>query len=322
MYLCCVWTVDVTYRNDLDTTFKRLFDKVSVLNAARPLPKVSLSKLKEALLVEWTYNSNSIEGNTLSLRETQMVLQEGVTVKGKSLREHFEAKNHETAIHQLYKIIHPNYVLSGQDILMLHGFVMRSIEDDFAGRLRNSGVRIAGANFVPPNATKVSGLFDELVNFINTNPLELNAIELATVFHHKFVYIHPFFDGNGRTVRLAMNLLLMRHGFPPAIILKTDRKKYYDALNQANKGSYYKLMLLMCQALERTLNIYLSALPEIDAEYQLISDVVKEPDVPYGQEYVSLLARQGKIDAHKEGRNWFTTKKAILEYMDNRERKH
>jgi len=322
LYICRVWTVDITYRENLNATFKRLFDKVNVLNEARPIPKSSLLKLREALLVEWTYNSNSIEGNTLSLRETQMVLQEGVTVKGKSLREHFEAKNHETAIHQLYNLIHPDYTLSAKDILMLHGFVMRSIEDEFAGRLRNSGVRIAGANFVPPIAAKVSWLFNELVSFVNTNPLTLNAIELAAVFHHKFVYIHPFFDGNGRTVRLAMNLLLMRQGFPPAIILKTDRKKYYDALNQANKGQYHKLMLLMCQALERTLNIYLSALPETDTEYQIISNVVKEPDVPYGQEYISLLARQGKIDAHKEGRNWFTTKKAILDYMKNRERKH
>ena len=141
------------------------------------------------------------------------------------------------------------------------------------------------------------------------------------IFHHKMVWIHPFFDGNGRAARLAMNLLLIRKGFPPAIILKNDRKKYYEALNQANKGNYKKLMLIMCQSLERTLNIYISLLPNSDYDYQEISTIVEEPDIPYGQEYVSLLARQGKIDAHKEGRNWFTTKQAIQNYIDTRKRK-
>ncbi|MDQ0637963.1 Fic family protein [Pedobacter sp. W3I1] len=150
----------------------------------------------------------------------------------------------------------------------------------------------------------------------------LNDIVLSTIFHHKLVWIHPFFDGNGRTVRLAMNLLLMRNGFPPAIILKNDRKKYYEALNQANKGNYHKLCLLMMQALERSLNIYINALPgNTYGDYELISHIVSEPDVPYGQEYVSLLARQGKIDAYKEGRDWLTTKSAVQSYIKTRKRK-
>ena len=321
MYICGVWELETTYRQELNATFERLFDKVKVLKNARPLPNIALRKIKEALSIEWTYNSNSIEGNTLSLRETQMVLQEGVTIKGKSLREHFEAKNHEHAIDYLYTLVNDDYTLTSKDILSLHGLVLRAIEDDFAGRLRNGGVRISGANFIPPNARKVSQLLDDLIDFVNTNPLQLNPIELAAFFHHKFVYIHPFFDGNGRTVRLVMNLILMKQGFPPAIILKNDRKKYYQALNQANKGDYSKLMLLMCQAQERTLNIYISALPDHDEDYQPISSIVEEPDVAYGQEYVSLLARQGKIDAHKEGRNWYTTKKAINDYISNRKRK-
>ena len=211
--------------------------------------------------------------------------------------------------------------MQGKDINTSQNVVINMIEDDFAGRIRNAGVRITGANFIPPNATKVSDLLDELIDFVNNNPLQLNDIELATIFHHKLVYIHPFFDGNGRTVRLVMNLLLMRKGFPPAIILKNDRKKYYDALNQANNGNYQKMMLLMCQALERTLNIYLSALPDNDYDFKEISNIVSEPNSIYGQEYISLLARQGKIDAHKEGRNWFTTKKAIEDYMNKRQRK-
>ncbi|WP_369754009.1 Fic family protein [Flavobacterium sp. WC2409] len=316
-----MWKIDLSYREEFQTTFDRLYEKKQVLQTSRPLPNIALNKIKESLSIEWTYNSNSIEGNTLSLRETQMVLQEGITIKGKSLREHFETHNHDKAIDYLFSIVNDDYVLRSIDILSLHGLVLRSIEDDFAGRLRNGGVRISGANFVQPNANKVSDLLDELIDFINTNPLGLNDIELAAIFHHKLVWIHPFFDGNGRTVRLAMNLLLMRCGFPPAIILKNDRKKYYEALNQANGGNYQKMTLLMCQALERTLNIYLNALPGNDNEYIEISNLVQEPGMAYGQEYISLLARQGKIDAYKEGRNWLTTREAVENYMTTRKRK-
>lgn len=322
MYLCGVmWNIDLSYREELQSTFERLYHKKQHLQSSRPLPAIALNKIKESLSIEWTYNSNSIEGNTMSLRETQMVLQEGITVKGKSLREHFETHNHDKAIDYLYSIINEEYTLRSIDILSLHGLVLRSIEEDFVGRIRNGGVRITGANFTPPNANKVPDLLDELIDFINTNPLNLNAIELATIFHHKLVWIHPFFDGNGRTVRLSMNLLLMRCGFPPAIILKNDRKKYYEALNQANNGNYQKLTLLMCQSLERTLNIYINALPDNDTEYVEISNLVQEPNMPYGQEYISLLARTGKIDAYKEGRNWLTTREAVEDYISNRKRK-
>ncbi|MCC6515100.1 MAG: Fic family protein [Chitinophagales bacterium] len=317
-----MWKIDLKDTIEMQSTYERLYDKKAILQKARPLPKMALQKIKHDLSIEWTYNSNSIEGNTLTLQETHLILKEGITVKGKSLREHFEAHNHEKAINYLYSLVEDNYVLRSIDILSLHALVLRSIEDDFAGRIRNGGVRIVGANFVPPSANKVSALLDELISFVNTNPLGLNDIELATVFHHKLVWIHPFFDGNGRTVRLAMNLLLMRKGFPPAIILKNDRKKYYEALNQANKGSYQKLTLLMAQALERSLNIYLHALPNTDEddEYKEISMLVEEPNFPYNQEYISLLARQGKIDAYKEGRNWLTTKNAIENYIKNRKR--
>lgn len=315
-----MWDFDLQHLEELQPQIHRLYDKKALIDKARPLPGIALQKIKEDLTLEWTYNSNSIEGNTITLRETQLILKEGITVSGKSLREHFEVYNHEKAINYLYTLVDENYTLRGIDILNLHGLVLRSIEDEFAGRLRNGGVRIVGANFTPPNANRVSDYFNELVSFVNNNPLNLNDLVLSTIFHHKMVWIHPFFDGNGRTVRLAMNLLLMRKGFPPAIILKNDRKKYYEALNQANKGNYYKLCLLMLQALERSLNIYIGALPGKSYDYEPISNIVEEPGFPYGQEYVSLLARRGKIDAYKEGRNWLTTKAAIEDYMSTRKR--
>lgn len=323
MYLCGVWNVDVTYRKNLDQTFKRLFEKKEHLDKCRPLPPIALEKIKESLSVEWTYNSNGIEGNSMTLQETYIIINDGMTVKGKSLKEHLEINNHHKALAFLYKVANKQQKLDVRAILDIHSFVLNNIEDLYAGRLRNGGVRIQGANFVPPNARKVSDLLDELIEFVNDNPLNLNLIELATVFHHKFVWIHPFFDGNGRTVRLAMNLLFLSKGFPPAIILKNDRKKYYNALNLANNGDYSKLILLMTQAIERSLNIYIQAMPDNTGEddYIEISKIVSEPSVPYGQEYVSLLARQGKIDAYKEGRNWLTTKKAINNYIQSRQRK-
>ncbi|HIE45064.1 MAG TPA: Fic family protein [Flavobacteriaceae bacterium] len=316
-----MWDIDLTYREKLQNTFERLLQKKELLQKGRPLPNFALEKIKENLSIEWTYNSNSIEGSSITLQETYLILNEGITVKGKPLREHFEVNNHNKALNYLYKIVDSNYNINSKDILSIHAYILDNIEDLYAGRLRNGGVRIHGANFVPPNALKVSSLLDDLIDFVHTNPLNLNIIELATIFHHKFVWIHPFFDGNGRTVRLAMNLLLIKEGFPPAIILRNDRKKYYTALNAANNGNYDKLMLLMAQALERSLNIYLNALPDNDTEYTEISNLVEEGSVPYGQEYISLLARQGKIDAYKEGRNWLTTKDAVETYILNRKRK-
>jgi Fic family protein len=271
--------------------------------------------------IEWSYNSNGIEGNTLNLNETRMVLQDGMTVKGKSLREHLEITNHHDAIEFVEQIAQHKSGITEKNILNIHEIVMLKIEKEFAGRYRNGAVRIMGANFNPPNPLKISIFMEELTHFINTNSLQLTDIEMAAVLHHRFVWIHPFFDGNGRTVRLLMNLFLMRNGYPPAIILKNDRKKYYDALNHANNGNYYKLILLITQAIERSLDIYLMGHPGTNYQYLPLSSIIEEERLPYGQEYLSLLARQGKIDAFKEGRNWYTSKKAVNDYLTNRKRK-
>jgi len=316
-----MWKIDLTYRHKMQANFERIYEKRDFLNRQRPLPAIAVQKIKDALSIEWTYNSNSIEGNSMTLQETYVIINDGMTVKGKSLREHFEVNNHHKALQYLYELAGKKQDLTAGTVLDIHRFILNNIEDLYAGRLRNAGVRIQGANFVPPNARKVSELLDELIDFIQANPLQLNSLELATVLHHKLVWIHPFFDGNGRTARLVMNLILLQDGFPPAIILRNDRAKYYDALNKANNGNYLKLMLLMAQAVERSLNIYLNALPGNDDEYTEISSIVKEPEIVYGQEYLSLLARQGKIDAYKEGRNWLTTKKAVLDYIEHRQRK-
>lgn len=313
------WQVYPYYFDGLEKQLERIHEKKRELDKKRPIPSYVLKSIKDSLSIEWTYNSNSIEGNTLTLQETKMVIEDGFTIKGKSLREHFEVVNHQEAIEFVESLASNEYVLNKLDILSIHHLVLQKIEKDFAGKYRTSGVRISGANFVPPNALKVDEFVGELIDFANDS--EVDILIRSAIFHHRFVWIHPFFDGNGRTARLLLNLILMKSGFPPAIILKNDRKKYYDALNQANNQDYSKLVLLILQAVERTLDIYLGNLNNTYDQYQSITDIVSEPDVPYGQEYVSLLARKGKIDAFKEGRNWLTTKEAVLDYIENRDRK-
>jgi len=297
---------------------RRVVKKKEVLDAARPIPVYVLDRLRDDFAVEWTYNSNSIEGNTLSLAETKMVLEDGITIGGKSLREHFEVVNHQKAIAFLESLIGSADSIEVIDVLSLHRLVLANIMDDFAGRYRPGMVRIVGANFVPPNARKVPDMIGELLAYVNANPDGYDLVTLATLFHHRFVWIHPFNDGNGRTVRLAFNLLLMRAGYPPAVILSTDRKKYIAALNAANKGSYDKLLLLMYQAVERSLNIYISSIGGDYEDYEPTGVIAEDPEVPYGQEYLSLLARKGRIDAYKEGKAWLTTKSAVKSYMEHK----
>jgi Fic family protein len=305
----------------LEETLARIDIKKSKLDELRPIPAYVLNKIKESLYIEWTYNSNSIEGNTLTLLETKMVLEEGMTIHGKSLREHFEALNHQEAIEHIEKLVSAQSMLSATDIMDIHSLVLQKIEKEYAGRYRTFGVRVQGANFLPPNALKVSQLMDELLDWLNNEDVELHPLIKATIYHHRFVWIHPFIDGNGRTVRLTFNLNLMRDGFPPVIILRNDRKKYYNALNKADLGDYSKLLLLVLQAAERSLDIYISSLDNTLDAYLPISTIVSEATVPYGQEYISLLARKGKIDAFKEGKDWLTTKVAVEEYMARRKRK-
>ncbi len=312
---------DIKLSEEHTSLLRRIKERKIILDQHRPLSSYVLQKLKDDMSLEWTHHSNALEGNTLSLAETKIILEDGVTIGGKSLREHFEIVNHKKAIDYLDGLVKDGDSIRSIDILSVHELVMNNILDDFAGRIRQGMVRIVGANFVPPNARLVPDLLDELVEYINKNEQQYDVLTLATIFHHRFVWIHPFFDGNGRTVRLMMNLILMRAGYPPCFILRQDRKKYINALNSANKGNFDKMLLLMLQAMERSLTIYVSSLGGDYEDYQLISDIVEEPEILYGQEYVSLLARKGVIEAYKEGRNWLTSKEAVLRYQSSKNKK-
>lgn len=218
------------------------------LDSKRPIPKETLRSLEESINLEWTYNSNGIEGNTLTLRETQVVL-EGITVGGKSIREHLEAINHEKAILYLNDLVKENNPITERNIKSIHQLVLKDIDNENAGRYRRENVTIKGATHISPDYLKVPELMKKLVlNYENWN--DFHAIIQAALLHGELVKIHPFIDGNGRTSRLLMNLDLMNHGYNPVIIKKEDRLEYYEALDKAHTTGDYTDFVKLITKLE------------------------------------------------------------------------
>lgn len=233
----------------------------AALDAARPLPTHTVASLREKLALDWTYHSNAIEGNTLTLRETKVVL-EGITVGGKSIREHFEATNHRDAIFYVEEIVSKKEPLSEWQIKNLHHLVLNGIDAKEAGRYRHENVVIAGASTIPPDHLHLNQEMRELIEWYESDEAaQLHVIERAAELHTRFVKIHPFVDGNGRTGRLLLNFELMREGYPPAVIKKEDRLAYYDALDIACLDSDYSAIIdLVADAVQHSLAIYLSVL--------------------------------------------------------------
>jgi Fic family protein len=238
---------------------KSIDAKKRSLDRVRPLPPDAVRNLDAWFRVELTYTSNALEGNTLSRRETAVVLEKGLTVGGKTLKEHLEATNHARAIDFVAKLVESRRVVSEQQLLRLHELVLEGIDDANAGRYRNVAVRIAGSTVVLPNPRRVSDLMREFSDWLGSRP-RLHPVSFAAEAHYKLVSIHPFIDGNGRTARLLMNCLLMMHGYPPAIIRPRDRVAYLGALETAQLGgpraAYDSLII---RAVDRSLDIYLDA---------------------------------------------------------------
>ncbi len=302
---------------------QRIDQKLKKLQQLRPLPPVAVKKLKEKFQIEMTYNSNAIEGNSLTLKETFLVINEGITIKGKPLKDHLEAKDHHEALEFVYDLVQPQKhpTLSENLIRNLHSLVMQKTDEEWAGKYRNAAVFIGGADHQPPDASVVPAKMTDMVSWFRENQKKLHPIELAALIHHKVVYIHPFFDGNGRTARIIMNILLMRKGYPLAIILKNDRPKYYRVLSQADEENFAPLVKFVAQAVERSLDIYLQALTPTSKEKEKflpLKEISKK--TPYSAKYLNLLARKGKLEAHKERRNWFSSVEAVERYIRSRKR--
>jgi Fic family protein len=302
---------------------KRLTGSLAELNRYRPLKTSILKKLREQFTVEMTYHSNAIEGNRLTLKETLLVLREGVTIKGKNLQEHLEAKNHEEAMHFLFEVVDSKkrLTLSHHLIRQLHQLVVKDTEASIAGTYRNTDVQILGSKHRPPPGYQVQEQMTKFFEWMTESKSKYHAVEFAALAHHRFVAIHPFEDGNGRTGRLLMNLLLMRSGYPIAIIQKNDRAKYYNALDDADAGDLLAIVRMVAQAVERTLNIYLKAVAKSSShtELLLLSELADKTE--FSAKHLNLLARKGMLKAQKEGRNWYSSLKAVEDYKKSRLRK-
>ncbi|WP_146552554.1 Fic family protein [Rummeliibacillus sp. SL167] len=240
--------------------FETINQKKAQLDASRPLSQYTLKSLREKLFLEWTYNSNAIEGNTLTMNETKVVL-EGITVGGKTLREHLEVINHRDAIRYVEEIVQKNEVLSEWQIKNIHRLVLKGIDDEYAGIYRKEQVFIAGVKHTPPPHFLIQEKMEDLLHWYHHRGIHLHPVERGAMLHAIFVGIHPFIDGNGRTSRLLLNLELMKNGFPPVIIKVENRLAYYEALDKAHTTEDYSdFILLVEQVVEESLDLYLNAI--------------------------------------------------------------
>ena len=237
-----------------DSPYVELFAEVDALKAGldkrRPLTQGELQRLRDEFLIEYTYNSNAIEGNTLTLQETALVL-EGITIDKKPLKDHLEAVGHRDAFLYVEELVKNKIPFSERIIKQIHTMVLMDRPED-RGVYRRIPVRIMGAYHVPPDPGLVPEQMERLVAEFESNK-KLHPIERAALFHLKFEGIHPFVDGNGRTGRLILNLMLMRAGYPPINVKYSDRKRYYEAFDE-----YYKkkrpiplLQIIVQQSKER-----------------------------------------------------------------------
>ena len=216
----------------MDNTLQKLQAKKQRLDSHKPFQNELIKNLEEWFRIELTYTSNAIEGNTLTRQETAMVVEEGLTVEGKSLTEHQEAINHAEAFNFIQTLVSKERKeLTVKDILDIHSIILNKIDDTNKGRYRNVAVRIRGSETILPNALKAPELMEKFMAWIQNNNTD-HPVKIATDTHFKLVSIHPFVDGNGRTARLLMNLLLMQAGYPPAIIRKEDRSTYINSLEK------------------------------------------------------------------------------------------
>jgi len=219
-------------------------------------------RIAQALELEYTFESNRIEGNTLTLRETDLVLNEGLTISGKSMREHLEVLNHQEAIYYIKEFVQKKSSINERELLVIHNLILRGIMPEYAGKYRDIQVMIKGSAHMPPQPFLVSKQMEELFIWFNSSKLILHPIVLAAEFHERLVTIHPFVDGNGRTSRLLMNLILLSNGYVIANI-KGDyetRMNYYNTLEESqttdSKNSFLQFIAdVEIDCLERYLKI-------------------------------------------------------------------
>ena len=246
-----------TLLHDCDTLKTRLSE-------LRPLPTEALKKIEEAFAIEYTYESNRIEGNTLTLQETELVVNEGITIAGKSMREHLEAINHAEAIDYIKDFAQSDIEISERTIKEIHALVLHGINRDNAGRYRTVPVMISGSTHVPPQPYLIEPQMEAFMGrFAEMERKKVHPVLIAAYLHDELVHIHPFIDGNGRTSRLLMNLYLLRNGFTLVAFKGSNEEKirYYKALEASHtENNPLDFQTVVAQAEVDSLRRYLSVL--------------------------------------------------------------
>lgn len=238
------------------------------LSGLRPLPAEALKKIEEAFAIEYTYESNRIEGNTLTLQETELVVNEGGTIAGKSMREHLEAINHAEAIDYIKDFAKNGIEISERTIKEIHALVLHGINRENAGRYRSVPVMISGSTHVPPQPYLLEKQMEDfIIKFREMEAEKVHPVLIAAFLHDELVRIHPFIDGNGRTSRLLMNLYLLRNGFTLVALKGNNEEKisYYKALEASHtENNPLDFQKVVAQAEITSLKRYLSVLGETE----------------------------------------------------------
>lgn len=249
-------------RNALSRDLQTILDEIdSLKKQLDSYRKFDSFRITQALELEYTFESNRIEGNTLTLRETDLVINEGLTILGKSMREHLEAINHVEAIGYIKQLMERNFPFNERELLSVHNLILRGIIPEDAGRYRRVQVMIKGSSHMPPQPFTVPKEMEDYFIWFEENKNKIHPILLAAEMHERLVAIHPFIDGNGRTSRLVMNLILLQNGYVIANI-KGDyetRMRYYQALETAQTSNNKEDFLLFIAHVEKEcLERYLS----------------------------------------------------------------
>lgn len=240
------------------------------LSGLRPLPAEALKKIDEAFAIEYTYESNRIEGNTLTLQETELVVNDGVTVSGKSMREHLEAINHSEAIDYIKDFAKNGIEISGRTIKEIHALVLHGIDRENAGRYRTVPVMISGSRHIPPQPYLIEEMMEKLImKFKEMETARVHPVIIASYLHDELVRTHPFVDGNGRTSRLLMNLYLLRNGYTLVNLRGSDENKlgYYMALETSHiEHNPEVFQMLIAKAEVSSLKRYLTVMGDVIIE--------------------------------------------------------
>lgn len=234
----------------------------SYLDGHRPFSEHVVKQLRDYYRIGLTYTSNAIEGNTLTESETKVIIEDGLTIGGKSLREHFEAIGHAKAYDHIYSLLDRH--ISEEDILHLHSLFFRQIDTKNAGRYRQKNVIITGTDYLPPDYREIPVLMARHIENLNRGAKYEHPLEKAIDLHAEFESIHPFIDGNGRIGRLLLNVLTMRSGYCPVIIPPIRRAAYITALQKTNRGDLKTLRVFVLSVIHEEMKSLLRLVENLE----------------------------------------------------------